>query len=833
MPKSKNMYWRKSIILYLALMSSCQIVSAAEYKNTITSNTTLNDGDILNVDKTGIQSDKGDNFTVDVNGNITINVSNTNPNVGVLDGIYIDNGGILSITGEKGTLNINAIGNSDTYGIFSRSQQTPYFTVEPTVNINIQNNTDNTDLVGIYNWNSNSNFSGAVNIKISSDNDLTRAYAVQNVGGELIFNNDLNAESITTANQTNSFGYTAALSTEYASKTILNGKTTLKAEGNTESAIVMGVDSLFGNSATDRTAVTFNNNADITAINTDGEATAVYTQENADIFFRNNVNLTATGSTDENTIAIYNQGSGDNNTKNTGSRVDISKTAFSSDSTDAVTGKINGNIYTSEDSLTNINLTGADSFINGWIINNKTSTFQDTETDVALHNNAVWNNSGKSNVSNLILNEGKITQDENNTHTINIDNYSGTGSILLNGENTQGEFTSNSGNVTITTAAENSVINMGIADNSKDKINTLDSSKLKNSLNNIANKLYYTDYVKGKKNISGQVKIEEGLITPSAVGTIAFYEDSGQGYVIDTTNGNNNVTHTMAGMRDIASTAIIAWRQEDSTLSQRLGEIRNSKKSQGIWTRMSRGEFEYSGAYKNQYNFFQLGYDKLINDWHVGAAISHNDGETTYANGTGKNKSTSLSLYGTWLGDKGHYIDIVLKEGRLSNDYNIYLDAGYTHGDYDTWGTSLSAEYGRKIDFADNWYITPQAQLTFMRINGTDYTTNNGIYVSQDNLYSTVGRVGFELGKNLSDEQSIYLKASLLHDFAGDADTYLHLNGIENSYAQDIGNTWYELGLGTNFKMSDNSYFYADVVKTFGDDIKTPWQWNAGVRWDF
>ena len=33
---------------------------------------------------------------------------------------------------------------------------------------------------------------------------------------------------------------------------------------------------------------------------------------------------------------------------------------------------------------------------------------------------------------------------------------------------------------------------------------------------------------------------------------------------------------------------------------------------------MSRGEFEYSGAYKNQYNFFQLGYDKAFGSWHYG-----------------------------------------------------------------------------------------------------------------------------------------------------------------------------------------------------------------------
>ena len=53
----------------------------------------------------------------------------------------------------------------------------------------------------------------------------------------------------------------------------------------------------------------------------------------------------------------------------------------------------------------------------------------------------------------------------------------------------------------------------------------------------------------------------------------------------------------------------------------------------------------------------------------------------------------------------------------------------------------------------------------------------------------------------------------MLHEFAGNADTYLNLNSISNSYSQDIGGTWYEAGLGFNFKTTDNSYVYADVVK--------------------
>ncbi|MDO4922302.1 MAG: autotransporter outer membrane beta-barrel domain-containing protein [Phascolarctobacterium sp.] len=325
--------------------------------------------------------------------------------------------------------------------------------------------------------------------------------------------------------------------------------------------------------------------------------------------------------------------------------------------------------------------------------------------------------------------------------------------------------------------------------------------------------------------------IEEGLLTPAMTGVTTNNINGNTIELQDIQQGKS--TTTMDAMRDIASTAIIAWRQEDSTLSQRLGELRNSEGDQGVWVRMSRGEFEYSGAYKNQYNYFQMGYDKAYGDWHYGAAISHNDGQTAYANGKGDNRSTSLSLYGTWLGASGQYADIVLKQGRLSNEFEIHTAAGDTRGDYDAWGTSLSGEYGVKMDMSDGWYVTPQAQLTFMRIGGEDYTTSNNIRVSQDTLYSTVGRVGFELGKNITDKGSVYAKASLLHEFAGDADTYLRLGDLHNSYSQDIGNTWYEAGLGFNYKTGADSYVYADVVKTFGDDIKTPWQWNVGMRWSF
>lgn len=481
---------------------------------------------------------------------------------------------------------------------------------------------------------------------------------------------------------------------------------------------------------------------------------------------------------------------------------------------------INGDIRTGRNAAVNLNLNTADSVLTGSI--------EDDDGTLNLANDASWIATGYSEVNKLTMNQGNIyVETPSNIGDITINEYSGVGNIIFKADNTDedGIVNINTSSFIISDAIEDSYINVGV---SNAAINTLDFNKAEESLNTLAGKVYYDG---DKNNLNGKVIIKEGLITPEVSGDLLFDSNRNRGYVANVEQ--NSSTTTIDNIKNIAATAIVAWRQEDSTLSQRLGELRESDGGQGIWVRMSRGEFEYDGEYKNQYNFFQMGYDWAAGNWHYGAAVSHNDGQTTYTHGDGENRSTSLSLYGTWLGDKGHYADIVLKQGRLSNDFDIYTEAGHTSGDYDAWGTSLSGEYGMKVDLDGGWYVTPQAQLTLMRIGGEDYTTNNGIKVNQDSLESAVGRVGFEVGKRISDSGSIYAKASLLHDFAGSADTYLSLNGLTNSYHQDIGDTWCEAGIGFNYKTSENSYVYADVVKTFGGDVETPWQWNAGMRWTF
>ena len=101
-----------------------------------------------------------------------------------------------------------------------------------------------------------------------------------------------------------------------------------------------------------------------------------------------------------------------------------------------------------------------------------------------------------------------------------------------------------------------------------------------------------------------------------------------------------------------------------------------------------------------------------------------------------------------------------------------------------------------------------------------------------------IGRLGVVAGKRTGtgdgNDNDVYLKASLLHEFRGKRDLHLRsANGEVMDVSNDYGDTWFELGLGTNISLSKNSHFYGDIERSFGADIKKKWQLNAGFRFEF
>ncbi len=290
------------------------------------------------------------------------------------------------------------------------------------------------------------------------------------------------------------------------------------------------------------------------------------------------------------------------------------------------------------------------------------------------------------------------------------------------------------------------------------------------------------------------------------------------------------------GITELANVAFMAWRAENDEMHQRMGELRSSNGEAGIWARMKRGESKYGDMdIKNQYSTYQLGYDEKVGDsnWYIGGAISRTEGKSSFATGSGENQSTGFTVYGTYVADDGQYVDLSAKYARLDNEFDVFGRSGIeSTGDYRNNGYAFSAEYGKRIEAGNDFWIEPQVQLTYGHLSSANYTTSRDVRVTQDAMDSVVGRLGFAAGKDIG-AGNVYVKASYLYDF--DGDTNVKMTDGKNSavYDQDLGGGWFEVGIGTNINLSETSHLYFDVEKTYGGDIETPWQWNAGVRFDF
>ena len=264
----------------------------------------------------------------------------------------------------------------------------------------------------------------------------------------------------------------------------------------------------------------------------------------------------------------------------------------------------------------------------------------------------------------------------------------------------------------------------------------------------------------------------------------------------------------------------------------------------GIWARTYGGKANYDkDLTKTKENFWgvQIGADKKqASGWHTGISFDYKDGNATYElGGKGDPKLYTLGIYGTKTKDNGEYIDVVAKAGRGQNDYTVYNDMGHKlKGDYKANAIGLSVEYGKKIE-KDNMYLTPQIQLSYMKLQGTDYDAisdyANGkkMHVEQDGMTSLVGRIGIAAGKR-TDKTDLYLKANLLHEFKGTtASTFSAENEPTATVDQDFGDTWAELTVGINHNIDKDKMIYADITKSFGGDYEMEWKANAGIRLRF
>ena len=333
----------------------------------------------------------------------------------------------------------------------------------------------------------------------------------------------------------------------------------------------------------------------------------------------------------------------------------------------------------------------------------------------------------------------------------------------------------------------------------------------------------------GDQTASDEVGTQDGIIAGR------MFAKVGADGKIDASTIKRAIQQHNQAVSSMANLSLMTWRQENNDMNKRLGEVRASEGSQGIWARMARGQSKYGAqGIKNQYNYYQLGYDtKISNDWILGGAFTYTDGESSYTNGSGTNKHTGFAVYGSNLRDDGSFIDLIAKYAHMKNDFDV--NGGVGSGDYSTNGLSFSAEYGKRFH-QEGYWIEPQAELTYGRVSSADFTTKNGASVHQDSMDSLVGRLGFSLGKDIK-QGNVYVRASYLYDFKGETWAQMTSEAVGSDrapvYKTDLGGGWWEFGVGTNLNLGHDTHFYLDVETTAGGDVDTPWQWNAGVRYSF
>ena len=260
--------------------------------------------------------------------------------------------------------------------------------------------------------------------------------------------------------------------------------------------------------------------------------------------------------------------------------------------------KIDGDVYTksaetydyweeettSTSSTVNLALQGKDSSWNGRSLYEVTSGDDSTSYgtfNLWLTDGATWTNekNGKevpdgftgSHVTKLTggsgaAHAGNIFQ--NDTKKITIDNYSGYANIYYAHEG-NGEAAENykAGDTIITKAAAGSQISL-ITDNTGIAMDN--EYSVANVLNALAGKLTYSAYAKGEKNLTGFVKIADGLTASSKAlqtGNIAFSNKDGKGSLAEGTV-TPGVTYPEEQVKDTYTQAITGITKDDYIYKQ-------------------------------------------------------------------------------------------------------------------------------------------------------------------------------------------------------------------------------------------------------------------------
>ena len=264
-----------------------------------------------------------------------------------------------------------------------------------------------------------------------------------------------------------------------------------------------------------------------------------------------------------------------------------------------------------------------------------------------------------------------------------------------------------------------------------------------------------------------------------------------------------------------------------SGIHQRLGEVKNSEKG-NVWVRnvnsrpklaaLSTGESETSG-FKQNVHSVQVGADAAITDnLRVGGFVDRSQANVDFNDhyGDGKVRSNSVGLYAAYLADNGIYVDNIVKYSRLHANSNHTEKRHYN-------AYTISSELGKRFSLANDWTITPQAQIAWTHISSQE---------NEDSLSSVYSRIGLRVAKGfaLSNGWNLQPYAEVNAITSKNRSSKIHYANSALDVASSRGRFESAVGLNAGFA---NHRFGLEVSRADGKNFDKPYAIQAVYRYQW
>ena len=264
-----------------------------------------------------------------------------------------------------------------------------------------------------------------------------------------------------------------------------------------------------------------------------------------------------------------------------------------------------------------------------------------------------------------------------------------------------------------------------------------------------------------------------------------------------------------------------------SGIHQRLGEVKIGEKG-NVWVRnvnsrqklaaLSTGESETSG-FKQNVHSLQVGADAAVTDnFRVGGFVSRSQANVDFNGhyGDGKVRSNSVGLYAAYLADNGIYVDNIVKYSRLHANSNHTEKRHYN-------AYTISSELGKRFSLANDWTITPQAQIAWTHISSQG---------NEDSLSSVYSRIGLRVAKSfaLSNGWNLQPYAEINAITSKNRSSKIHYTNSALDVASSRGRFESAVGLNAGFA---NHRFGLEVSRADGKNFDKPYAIQAVYRYQW